>query len=120
MAETINNKIYYQADKNVKATVLDDMKKLAESTDKAIEVVKEVNSNQAEDIMILKEKDLVQNEKISTLEKDNSKNKTDITTNKSEIEELKLKNDKLKEENNHLINQIPQRKFRRRKHNFNK
>lgn len=51
--------------------------------------------------------------KIDTLETDNTKNRADIETNKIEIEELKLKNSKLQEENNHLINQIPTRKFQR-------
>lgn len=37
MAETSKNKIYYNDDENSVADVLADMKKMAESTDKAIE-----------------------------------------------------------------------------------
>ena len=45
MAETSKNKIYYNDDENSAADVLADMKKLAQSTDDAIEKSKYIKIN---------------------------------------------------------------------------
>ena len=93
MAETSKNKIYYNDNEDSIADVLEDMKKLAESTDNAIEKAK---YNDTE----LKNKNTAQDEEIEQLkEKD--------TTQDSLIEELQTKVVNLEAENTSLKNQIP-------------
>ena len=91
MAETSKNNIYYNDNEDSIADVLEDMKKLAESTDNAIEKAK---YNDTE----LKNKDTAQDEEIAQLkEKDTAQDKL--------IEQLQAENTKLKKEINSM--QIP-------------
>lgn len=93
MAETSKNKIYYNDNEDSIADVLEDMKKLAESTDNAIEKAK---YNDTE----LKNKNTVQDEEIAQLKEKN-------TTQDSLIEQLQTKVVELETENTSLKNQIP-------------
>ncbi len=72
MAETSKNKIYYNNDENSVADVLADMKKMAESTDKAIENSKYDDTQIKKDISNMKTeitaKDNVQDNKILQLQ----------------------------------------------------
>lgn len=93
MAETSKNNIYYNDNEDSIADVLEDMKKLAESTDNAIEKAK---YNDTE----LKNKNKAQDEEIAEIkEKD--------TTQDSLIEKLQTKVVNLEAENTSLKNQIP-------------
>lgn len=93
MAETSKNKIYYNDNEDSIADVLEDMKKLAESTDNAIEKAK---YNDTE----LKNKNTAQDEEIAQL-------KERDTTQDSLIEQLQTKVVNLEAENTSLKNQIP-------------
>ncbi len=93
MAETSKNKIYYNDDENSIADILADMKKLAESTDNAIET----------------KVDKVSGKKLSTNDftneyrnKLNELNNYDDTKIKEELEEVKEENTRLKEDLNAL------------------
>ena len=74
MASTSNNNIYYNDDENSIADVLEDMKKLAESTDIAIENAK------YDDAQI--------NQDVSALQEDNEKNKTNISNIEEKIGDI--------------------------------
>ena len=93
MAKTSKNNIYYNDDENSIADVLADMKKLAESTDEAIENVK------------YDDKQIKQN--ISNIEEKNTEQEKNITNNTKSIEELKTENETLKAENKLIKEQIP-------------
>ena len=93
MAETSKNKIYYNDNEDSIADVLEDMKKLAESTDNAIEKAK---YNDTE----LKNKNTAQDEEIAQIKEKN-------TAQDSLIEELQAKVVNLESENTSLKNQIP-------------
>lgn len=93
MAETSKNKIYYNDNEDSIADVLEDMKKLAESIDNAIEKAK---YNDTE----LKNKNTAQDEEIEQI-------KSKDTTQDSLIEELQTKVVNLESENTSLKNQIP-------------
>lgn len=87
MAETSKNKIYYNDNENSIADVLEDMKKLAESTDNAIEKakyndteLKNKDTAQDEDIAQIKEKDTTQDELIEQLQAENTKLKKEINS----------------------------------------
>ena len=93
MAETSKNKIYYNDNEDSIADVLEDMKKLAESTDNAIEKAK---YNDTE----LKNKNTAQDKEIAQIKEKN-------TAQDSLIEELQTKVVNLEAENTSLKNQIP-------------
>lgn len=95
MAKTSKNNIYYNDDENSIADVLADMKKLAESTDEAIENAKYDDKQIKQDI--------------SNIEKKNTEQDKNITKNTESIEELKTENEELKAENQTLRAQIPSR-----------
>jgi|GEM_PF-4091033 hypothetical protein len=107
MAETSKNKIYYNDDENSVADVLTDMKKMAESTDKAIENSKYNDAQIKKDISDAKKEQATQNTSITNLQKDNETNKEDITSIKEKdisqdkyILELEAENVRLREDMN--------------------
>lgn len=87
MAETSKNKIYYNDNEDSIADVLEDMKKLAESTDNAIEKakyndieLKNKNTTQDKEIAQIKEKDTAQDNLIEKLQAENTKLKKEINS----------------------------------------
>lgn len=82
MAETSKNKIYYNDDENCMANVLTDMKKMAESTDKAIENSKYNDAQIKKDISDAKKeqalKDTEQDNKIIELQNEKAKLETEL------------------------------------------
>ena len=82
MAETSKNKIYYNDDENSVADVLADMKKMAESTDKAIENSKYNDAQIKKDISDAKKeqalKDAEQDNKIIELQTEKAKLETEL------------------------------------------
>lgn len=96
MAKTSKNNIYYNDDENSIADVLADMKKLAESTDEAIENAKYDDKQIKQDI--------------SNIEKKNTEQDKSITDNTKSIEELKAENEELRAENKLIKEQIPARR----------
>lgn len=87
MAETSKNKIYYNDDENCMANVLTDMKKMAESTDKAIENSKYNDAQIKKDISDAKKeqalKDAEQDNKIIELQNE----KTELEKELKEVQE---------------------------------
>lgn len=84
MAETSKNKIYYNDDENSVADVLTDMKKMAESTDEAIEKSKYNDTQTKKDI--------------SNIQKEQTTQNTNIEENNSKIVELQTEKAKLETE----------------------
>ena len=78
MAETSKNKIYYNDDENSAADVLADMKKLAQSTDDAIEKSKYNDTQIKKDISNIKDKDTEQDKYIVELEAENTRLREDL------------------------------------------
>jgi len=74
--------IYYPNDYNEIADIPEDMKKMAESID---EVFEDTDS----DLSDIKEEQTTQNNRLNSLEVDNTTNKSDILTNKQEINNIK-------------------------------
>lgn len=107
MAKTSKNNIYYNDDENSIADVLADMKKLAESTDEAIENAKYDDKQIKQEILTLKKDNVSNKDSISNIEKKNIEQDKDITNNIKSIEELKTENEALKAENKLIKEQIP-------------
>ena len=110
--------IYYPNDYNEIADIPEDMKKMAESIDGVFE-------NTDSDLSDIKEEQTTQNNRLNSLEVDNTTNKSDILTNKQEINNIKTEQteqntnistnatniESLQEENENLkkvISQLPQ------------
>ena len=74
--------IYYPNNYNEIADIPEDMKKMAESID---EVFEDTDS----DLSDIKEEQTTQNNRLNSLETDNTTNKSDILTNKQEINNIK-------------------------------
>lgn len=106
MAKTSKNNIYYNDDENSIADVLADMKKLAESTDEAIENAKYDDKQIKQEILTLKKDNVSNKDSISNIEKKNIEKDKDITNNIKSIEELKTENEALKAENKLIKEQI--------------
>ena len=110
--------IYYPNNYNEIADIPEDMKKMAESID-------EVFENTDSDLSDIKEEQTTQNNRLNSLEVDNTTNKSDILTNKQEINNIKTEQteqntnistnatniESLQEENENLkkiVSQLPQ------------
>jgi len=74
--------IYYPNNYNEIADIPEDMKKMAES-------IEEVFENTDSDLSDIKEEQTTQNNRLNSLEVDNTTNKSDILTNKQEINNIK-------------------------------
>lgn len=74
--------IYYPNDYNEIADIPEDMKKMAES-------IEEVFEDTDSDLSDIKEEQTIQNNRLNSLEVDNTTNKSDILTNKQEINNIK-------------------------------
>lgn len=74
--------IYYPNDYNEIADIPEDMKKMAES-------IEEVFEDTDSDLSDIKEEQTTQNNRLNSLEVDNTTNKSDILTNKQEINNIK-------------------------------
>lgn len=99
---TTKNGTYYPDDYNKEADVPADMKKLAESIDVQIDVIKGKNDSQHVDIQnnkndiktiqgnisAIEQEQTIQNNKIQVLETDNKTNETNISKNASDIAEM--------------------------------
>ena len=114
MAETSKNGIYYNDDENSVADVLADMKKLAESTDKAIEQAKYDDSklktkNTEQDTNIQKNTENIDsiNKKETEQDKEIEEIKTKDISQDKLIEQLQEENEELKVENSLIKEQIP-------------
>ena len=110
--------IYYPNDYNEIADIPEDMKKMAES-------IEEVFEDTDSDLSDIKEEQTTQNNRLNSLEVDNTTNKSDILTNKQEINNIKTEQteqntnistnatniESLQEENENLkkiVSQLPQ------------
>ena len=110
--------IYYPNNYNEIADIPEDMKKMAES-------IEEVFENTDSDLSDIKEEQTTQNNRLNSLEVDNTTNKSDILTNKQEINNIKTEQttqntnistnatniESLQEENDNLkkiVSQLPQ------------
>lgn len=110
--------IYYPNNYNEIADIPEDMKKMAES-------IEEVFEDTDSDLSDIKEEQTTQNNRLNSLEVDNTTNKSDILTNKQEINNIKTEQteqntnistnatniESLQEENENLkkvISQLPQ------------
>ena len=110
--------IYYPNNYNEIADIPGDMKKMAES-------IEEVFENTDSDLSDIKEEQTTQNNRLNSLEVDNTTNKSDILTNKQEINNIKTEQteqntnistnatniESLQEENENLkkiVSQLPQ------------
>ena len=98
MAETSKNKIYYNDDENSVADVLTDMKKMAESTDEAIEKSKYDDTQIKKDISNIQKEQTTQNTDISNIKKEQETQNTNIEENNSKIVELQTEKAKLETE----------------------
>lgn len=98
MAETSKNKIYYNDDENSVADVLTDMKKMAESTDEAIEKSKYNDTQTKKDISNIQKEQTTQNTDISNIKKEQETQNTNIEENNSKIVELQKEKAKLETE----------------------
>ncbi len=98
MAETSKNKIYYNDDENSVADVLADMKKMAESTDKAIEKSKYDDTQIKKDISNIQKEQTTQNTNISNIKKEQETQNTNIEENNSKIVELQTEKAELETE----------------------
>ncbi len=98
MAETSKNKIYYNDDENSVADVLTDMKKMAESTDEAIEKSKYNDTQIKKDISNIQKEQTTQNIDISNIKKEQETQNTNIEENNSKIVELQTEKAKLETE----------------------
>ena len=78
MAETSKNKIYYNDNENSVADVLADMKKMAESTDEAIENSKYNDAQIKKDISNIQKEQTTQNTDISNIKKEQETQDTNI------------------------------------------
>lgn len=107
MAKTSKNNIYYNDDEDSIADVLADMKKLAESTDKAIENAKYNDKQIKQDIATLKTDNEKNKTNITNIEKKSTEQDKSISNNTKSIEELQAENKALKEENRIIKEQIP-------------
>ncbi|HCC03949.1 MAG TPA: hypothetical protein DEP51_03715 [Clostridiales bacterium] len=110
--------IYYPNNYNEIADIPEDMKKMAES-------IEEVFEDTDSDLSDIKEEQTTQNNRLNSLEVDNTTNKSDILTNKQEINNIKTEQteqntnistnatniESLQEENENLkkiVSQLPQ------------
>mgnify|MGYP004571263179 CR=1 FL=1 len=107
MAKTSKNNIYYNDDEDSIADVLADMKKLAESTDEAIENAKYNDKQIKQDIATLKTDNEKNKTNITNIEKKSTEQDKSISNNTKSIEELQAENKALKEENRIIKEQIP-------------
>lgn len=98
MAETSKNKIYYNDNENSVADVLTDMKKMAESTDEAIEKSKYNDTQIKKDISNIQKEQTTQNTDISNIKKEQEAQNTNIEENNSKIVELQTEKAKLETE----------------------
>ncbi len=98
MAETSKNKIYYNDNENSVADVLTDMKKMAESTDEAIEKSKYDDTQTKKDISNIQKEQITQNTDISNIKKEQETQNTNIEENNSKIVELQTEKAKLEKE----------------------
>lgn len=98
MAETSKNKIYYNDNENSVADVLADMKKMAESTDEAIEKSKYDDTQIKKDISNIQKEQTTQNTDISNIKKEQETQNTNIEENNSKIVELQTEKAKLETE----------------------
>lgn len=97
---TTKNGIYYQDDYTKVADVPEDLKKLAESVDTAIDNVQkdaqEINDTLGETISKVQQNQ----ENIEELQEDNETNKDDIASLQKELEEQKAENERLRQDMN--------------------
>lgn len=98
MAETSKNKIYYNDNENSVADVLADMKKMAESTDEAIEKSKYNDTQTKKDISNIQKEQTTQNTDISNIKKEQETQNTNIEENNNKIVELQTEKAKLETE----------------------
>ena len=98
MAETSKNKIYYNDNENSVADVLADMKKMAESTDEAIENSKYNDTQIKKNISNIQKEQTTQNTDISNIKKEQEAQNTNIEENNSKIVELQTEKAKLETE----------------------
>lgn len=98
MAETSKNKIYYNDNENSVADVLADMKKMANSIDKAIENSRYDDTQIKKDISNIQKEQTTQNTDISNIKKEQEAQNTNIEENNSKIVELQTEKAKLEKE----------------------
>lgn len=98
MAETSKNKIYYNDNENSVADVLADMKKMANSIDKAIENSRYDDTQTKKDISNIQKEQTTQNTDISNIKKEQETQNTNIEENNSKIVELQTEKAKLETE----------------------